>query len=101
MTTDKNGKNLSQLKIIEVLLVYSRVFNNDYKLISRVQFTLICAYYMTWWTTWDYVNKFYVVNIFDLESADCFWINKSTFKIEDSGFELSFWSTVMKNLSDE
>ena len=41
MTTDKNGKNLSQLKIIEVLLVYSRVFNNDYKLISRVQFTLI------------------------------------------------------------
>ena len=48
MTTDKNGKNLSQLKIIEVLLVYSRVFNNDYKLISRVQFTLICAYYMTW-----------------------------------------------------
>ena len=41
ITTDKNGKNLSQLKIIEALLVYSRVFNNDYKLISRVQFTLI------------------------------------------------------------
>ena len=36
ITTDKNGKNLSQLKIIEALLVYSRVFNNDYKLISRV-----------------------------------------------------------------
>ena len=39
-TKDKNGKNVSHLKITEALLVHCNIVNNDYQQDSRVLYTL-------------------------------------------------------------
>ena len=36
LTKDKNGENVVNLEIIEVVLVYYNILNNDYKHDSRV-----------------------------------------------------------------
>ena len=40
LTKDKNGENVANLEIIEVVLVYYDIVNNDYKHDSRV----LCIY---------------------------------------------------------
>ena len=39
VTKDKNGKNVPQLEIAEVVLVYCNMVSNDYKRDSRVLYT--------------------------------------------------------------
>ena len=39
VTKDKNGKNVPQLEITEVVLVYCNMVSNDYKRDSRVLYT--------------------------------------------------------------
>ena len=41
ITKDKNGENLPHLEIIEVLLVYCNIANNDYQQDSRVLYTFV------------------------------------------------------------
>ena len=36
ITKDKNGENVPHLEIVELVSVYCNLFNNDYKLDSRV-----------------------------------------------------------------
>ena len=38
---DKNGENVSQLEIMEVVLVHCNIVSNDYQHDSRVLYTLI------------------------------------------------------------
>ena len=41
ITKDKNGKNVPNLEIIEVVLVHCNVVNNDYQHDSKVLYTFI------------------------------------------------------------
>ena len=41
MTEEKNGENVPHLDIIEVVLVYCHIFNNDYQQHSRVLYTFV------------------------------------------------------------
>ena len=41
ITKDKNGENVPNLEITEVVLVHSDIFNNDYQQDSRVLYTFI------------------------------------------------------------
>ena len=41
ITKDKNGKNMSHLEIIEVLLVHFGIVSNDYQQDSRVLYTFV------------------------------------------------------------
>ena len=41
ITIDKNGENMSQLKITEVILVCFKIINNDYQNNSGVLYTFV------------------------------------------------------------
>ena len=41
ITKDKNGKNLPNLEITEVILVHCNIVNNDYQQHSRVLYTFV------------------------------------------------------------
>ena len=41
LTKDKNGENVSDLEITEVVLVYCNIVNNDYQQDSRVSYTFV------------------------------------------------------------
>ena len=41
ITKDKNGENVPQIEITEVVLVYCNIFNNDYQQDSRVMYTFV------------------------------------------------------------
>ena len=38
---DKNGENVPHLEVIEILLVYCNVVNNDYQQASKVLYTFV------------------------------------------------------------
>ena len=38
ITKDKNGENMSHLKITEVVLVHSKIVNNDYTFVPNTSF---------------------------------------------------------------
>ena len=40
-TKNKNGENVPHLKVIEVVLVYCDIANNDYQQNSRVLYTFV------------------------------------------------------------
>ena len=41
ITKDKNGEDVPQLEIIEVVLIYCSIVNNDYQQHSRVLYTFV------------------------------------------------------------
>ena len=41
ITKDKNGENVPHIEIIEVVLVYCNIVNNDYQQVSRVLYMLV------------------------------------------------------------
>ena len=41
ITKDKNGENMSHLEITEVVLVHSKIVNNDYFYYSMVLYTFV------------------------------------------------------------
>ena len=41
ITKDKNGENLSQLEIVELVLIHCNLVNNDYQQNSRMLYTFV------------------------------------------------------------
>ena len=41
ITKDKNGENVTHLEIVELVLVYCNLVNNDYQQDSRILFTFV------------------------------------------------------------
>ena len=41
ITKDKNGEDLSQLEVVELLLVHCSLVNNDYQQDSRILYTFV------------------------------------------------------------